>query len=217
MPYNTVMMYYLDLFGVAVFAITGSLAAGRKRFDLLGVVVLAILTALGGGTIRDVLLGATPVFWIRDITYIVVSAGTGVIVFVLSRVRTLESASIRVPDAFGLAVFTVIGAKVAMGHDVPWIIAVMMGMMTGVAGGMLRDVLSGEIPLVLRKEVYATASMCGALVYVGLSSAYPEGFYGPVPAAQANTAAGVFVTLALRLIAIRWALSLPVFRTRDGA
>jgi uncharacterized membrane protein YeiH len=147
MPYNTVMMYYLDLFGVAVFAITGSLAAGRKRFDLLGVVVLAILTALGGGTIRDVLLGATPVFWIRDIAYIVVSAGTGVIVFILSRVRTLESASIRVPDAFGLAVFTVIGAKVAMGHDVPWIIAVMMGMMTGVAGGMLRDLerLSGGL------------------------------------------------------------------------
>jgi uncharacterized membrane protein YeiH len=78
------------------------------------------------------------------------------------------------------------------------------------------DILSGEIPLILRKEVYATASMCGALVYVGLSSAYPAGFYGPVPAAQANMAAGVLVTLVLRLIAIRWTLSLPVFRTRDG-
>ncbi|KKL93561.1 hypothetical protein LCGC14_1873460 [marine sediment metagenome] len=75
------MIYYLDLFGVVVFAITGSLAAGRKQLDLLGVVVLAIVTALGGGTIRDLLLGATPVFWIRDITYIVVSAGTGVLVF----------------------------------------------------------------------------------------------------------------------------------------
>jgi uncharacterized membrane protein YeiH len=215
MPYNTDMMYYLDLFGVAVFAVTGSLAAGRKQFDLLGVVVLAILTALGGGTIRDLLLGSTPVFWIKDVTYIVVSAGTGVSVFALSRLRTLEIASIRIPDAFGLAVFTVIGAKVAMGHDVPWIIAVIMGMITGVAGGMLRDVLSGEIPLILAKEVYATASMCGALLYVGLSSAYPSGHYGPIPVEKANMAAGVLITLGLRLIAIRWRLSLPVFRTRD--
>lgn len=207
------MIYYLDLFGVIVFAITGSLAAGRKQLDLLGVVVLAIVTALGGGTIRDLLLGATPVFWIRDINYIIFSAGTAVLVFVVSRTRSLESASIRIPDAFGLAIFTVIGVNVALEHNVSWVIAVIMGMMTGVAGGVLRDVLAGEIPLILRAEIYATASMFGALVYVGLSSVYPTGSYGPFPVAMTNMLAGMLVTLALRLLAIKWNLSLPVFRT----
>ena len=210
------MIYYLDLFGVVVFAITGSLAAGRKQLDLLGVVVLAIVTALGGGTIRDLLLGATPVFWIRDINYILFSAGTAVLVFVVSQTRTLGSASIRIPDAFGLAIFTVIGANIALGHNVSWVIAVIMGMMTGVAGGVLRDVLAGEIPLILRTEIYATASMCGALVYIGLSGLYPTGSYGPFPVDMINMFAGILVTLTLRLVAIKWNLSLPIFRTGES-
>ncbi len=209
------MIYYLDLFGVVVFAITGSLAAGRKQLDLLGVVVLAIVTALGGGTIRDLLLGASPVFWIRDINYILFSAGTAVLVFVVSQVRPLDSASIRIPDAFGLAIFTVIGVDIALAHDVSWVVAVIMGMMTGVAGGMLRDILAGEIPLILRTEIYATASMCGALVFIGLSSVYPTGSYGPFPVEMTNMLAGMLVTLTLRLVAIRWNLSLPVFRTKS--
>ncbi len=206
------MIYYLDLFGVVVFAITGSLAAGRKQLDLLGVVVLAIVTALGGGTIRDLLLGATPVFWIRDINYILFSAGTAVFVFVVSQTRALDSASIRIPDAFGLAIFTVIGANIALEHNVSWVIAVIMGMMTGVAGGVLRDVLAGEIPLILRTEIYATASMCGALVYTGLTNISPAGSYGPFPVDMINMLAGILVTLTLRLVAIKWNLSLPVFK-----
>ncbi len=205
------MIYYLDLFGVVVFAITGSLAAGRKQLDLLGVVVLAIVTALGGGTIRDLLLGATPVFWIRDINYILFSAGTAVLVFVVSRTRPLDSASIRIPDAFGLAIFTVIGAGIALEHNVSWVIALIMGMMTGVAGGVLRDILAGEIPLILRTEIYATASMFGALVYIGLSGISPVGSYGPFPVDMTNMLAGILVTLTIRLVAIKWNLSLPVF------
>ncbi len=204
------MVYYLDLFGVVVFAITGSLAAGRKQLDLLGVVVLAIVTALGGGTIRDLLLGASPVFWIRDINYILLPAGTAVLVFVVSQMRPLDSASIRIPDAFGLAIFTAIGANIALEHNVSWVVAVIMGMMTGVAGGMLRDVLAGEIPLILRTEIYATASMCGALVYTGLTSLYPGGSYGPFPVDMTNMLASMLVTLSLRLVAIKWNLSLPV-------
>ena len=206
------MIYYLDLFGVVVFAITGSLAAGRKQLDLLGVVVLAIVTALGGGTIRDLLLGASPVFWIRDINYILLSAVTAVLVFVVSQIRPLDSASIRIPDAFGLAIFTVIGANIALEHNVSWMVAVIMGMMTGVAGGVLRDVLAGEIPLILRTEIYATASMCGALVYTGLSSMYPEVSYGPFPVDMTNMLAGMLVTLSIRLVAIKWNLSLPVLK-----
>jgi len=209
------MMHYLDLFGVAVFAVTGSLAAGRKRLDLLGVIVLAMVTALGGGTIRDLLLGLTPVFWIRDVTYLVVSAGTGVLVFCISRRRSLKSTSIRIPDAFGLAVFTVIGARIAMGHDVSWLVAVLMGMMTGVAGGMVRDILAGEIPMILRTEIYATASLCGGLVYVGMAN-LPFSVYGPVEAEKVNMTVGVLVTLVLRLVAIKWNLSLPIFRARGG-
>jgi len=214
MRYNYSMIYYLDLFGVAVFAVTGSLAAGRKRLDLLGVIVLAVVTALGGGTIRDLLLGLTPVFWIRDVTYLVVSAGTGILVFFISRLRSLASASIRIPDAFGLAVFTVIGARIAMGQDVSWMVAVLMGMMTGVAGGMLRDMLAGEIPMILRTEIYAIASLCGGLVYVGLAN-LPASAYGPFPAEKVNMTVGVLATLVLRLVAIKWNLSLPTFRTKD--
>ncbi len=210
------MIYYLDLFGVAVFAVSGSLAAGRKQLDLLGVVVLAIVTALGGGTIRDLLLGLTPVFWIRDINYLFVAGGMGLLVFAVSRLRSLAKVSIRIHDAFGLAVFTVIGAGIAMEQDVPWMIAVVMGVMTGVAGGVLRDMLAGEIPLILRAEIYATASLCGALVYVGLSTLYPLDQYWIIPVEKANMVAGVLVTLMLRLVAIKWNLSLPVLSTIEG-
>lgn len=210
MRYNYLMIYYLDLFGVVVFAITGSLAAGRKQMDLLGVVVLALVTALGGGTLRDVLLGAVPVFWVLDITYVVLPVMTGIVVFFYSQGRTLRHTSIRIPDAVGLAVFTVIGADVAMMHGVPWIIVTIMGMMTGVAGGMMRDVLSGEIPLVLRAEIYATASMCGALAYSALNSLLPAEKY-----IHLNMAAAMLVTLIIRLVAIRYKLSLPVFKSTD--
>jgi uncharacterized membrane protein YeiH len=113
------MLYFLDLFGVAVFAITGSLAAGKKRMDLFGVVVLALATALGGGTLRDLILGAYPVFWISDPTYIFVGTGVALSIFVLARFLRPPAKTLAFADAFGLAVFTVVGTEKALSLAVP--------------------------------------------------------------------------------------------------
>jgi len=169
-------IYALDLFGVVVFAITGSLAAGKKRLDLFGVVVLALATALGGGTLRDltlrdVTLDALPVFWVADPTYVIVAAVTALATFVIVRCWRLPGGVL--------------------------------------AGGMIRDVLSGEIPLILRREIYATASLCGAIVFAALSWRFPD--------AAANTVVAVAVILAIRLAALKWGLSLPTFSPRESA
>ena len=197
------MIYLLDLFGVAVFAVTGALAAGEKKMDLFGVVVLALATALGGGTLRDVVLGAYPVFWISNPTYIFVGTAVAISIFTLARFVRPPARALKFADAFGLAVFTVIGAEKALSLGVAGSIAVIMGVMTGVAGGIIRDILSGEIPLILKAEIYATASLCGAITFAVLTKFFPV---MPLPAPAA-----IAVTLALRLAAIHWRLSLPVF------
>ncbi|WP_150304940.1 trimeric intracellular cation channel family protein [Pseudomonas saliphila] len=200
--------YAFDLFGVAVFAITGALMAGRKSMDLLGVLVIAVITSLGGGTLRDVILDRHPVVWIRDDTYIVVAIVAALATVLWVRLtRPIHETGLLVADAFGLAVFTVIGTQVAIAVDVPLSAAVIMGVMTGVAGGVLRDIICNEIPLIFQKEIYATASIVGSLLYILLS--------------RMNAPAGLDVTLAMlsvlviRLAAIRWQLQLPRFHLLD--
>ncbi len=199
------MIYYLDLFGTAVFAVAGALAAGRHRLDLFGVVVVGLVTAVGGGTLRDVILDARPVFWVADLAYLAVGTAAALVTFFWARLHRLRTGALLVADAFGLAVFTVVGAKKALllGNSAP--VALTMGLLTGVAGGIARDLLTGEVPLVLRREIYATASLAGAVLYVCLSRG-PA--WGP-----AATALSMGLTLAVRLAAIRWNLSLPTFLT----
>jgi len=197
------LLYVMDLFGVAVFAITGSLAAGKKRMDLFGVVVLATVTALGGGTLRDLVLGASPVFWVSAPIYLLVAVATAIVTFFLVRFCGLPLKLLSVADAFGLAVFTVLGTQKAFDMGISPGIAVVMGIMTGVVGGIIRDILSGEIPLILRREIYATASLCGAITFCVVSSTLQN---------QALAAlASVIVTLGLRLSAIKWKMSLPLY------
>ena len=197
-------VYFADLFGTAVFAISGALAAGRLRMDPVGVTVLAAVTAIGGGTIRDTILGATPVFWITDTNYIWVILITAVAVMALVRCpRRLSGTWFQLADAFGLALFTVIGAQKALSFGTSPMIAVMMGVMTGVVGGMIRDVLCREIPLVLRKEIYATASIVGGILYtISLALQISQ-----VPAMLIAMAGA----LIIRVAAIYWSLSLPAF------
>jgi uncharacterized membrane protein YeiH len=211
------MIHLLDLFGTAVFAATGALAAGRKHMDVFGVVVVALVTALGGGTARDIVLGVGPVFWVQDAAYVVVAVCAALSTFVLARFARLPERALVVADAFGLAVFTAIGAQKAFAAGAATasgaagaigLIAVIMGVMTGVVGGMARDVLCGEIPLILRKEIYATASLAGAVAFVLLRG----NGAGRVPA----TAVAVAVVLVVRLAAIHWRLSLPLFPERGG-
>jgi uncharacterized membrane protein YeiH len=200
------MLYLLEHFGVGVAAITGVLAARGKKVDLFGVVVLALVTAFGGGTLRDLLVGDAPVFWIHDPNFLLNATAVAVVTFFTARTHQFPGSVLQVADAFALALFTTIGVTKALVFHVTPSIAVAMGVITGVAGGIMRDLLTGEIPLVFRREIYlyATAALCGALVLVALNRYWPnEPMNMPV-------AAGL--TLVLRLAAIRWKLGLPIFR-----
>ena len=204
------MLYWFEQFGVAVGALSGILAARGKHVDLFGVVVLALVAAFGGGTIRDLALGDLPVFWVRDGNYILTAVGTALVAFFIARVHTFSSLALIVADAVVLAFFTMVGVKKALVFGAPAPVAVTMGVVTGVAGGILRDLLTGEIPLVFRRAIYlyATAALAGGTTLALLQHFYPD--------APGNLVAGVVVTLALRLAGIRWKLALPLFQTRDG-
>lgn len=204
----TQLFYFADLFGVAVFAITGALMAGRKSMDLFGVLVIAIITALGGGTLRDVILGNHPVSWIRNDTYILVAtlAALGTVIWV-RMTRPIHEKGLLIADAFGLSVFTVIGTEVALQYAMPSSTAVIMGVMTGVAGGVMRDVICNEIPLIFKKEIYATACLAGAVTFVLLRMLQTPHWL--------DTGVAMLVVLGIRLAAIRWRFSLPRFHLLD--
>ena len=197
------MLYVLDLAGVAVFAVSGALAAGRAGLDLLGVVVIAAFTAIGGGTVRDLLLNRHPIFWIQDPTYLIVIVVAALATVAYARVLPPPAQALLVADAFGLALFAIVGAQIAEVAGLSPIIVVLMGTTTGAAGGVLRDVLTAQIPLILRADIYATAAIAGIAVYLILQAA---GIGRP-----GAIAAGVVVVAALRLAAIAWRLQLPVF------
>lgn len=201
------MIYWLDLFGIAVFACSGALAAGLRRMDLFGVVVLAFVTAVGGGTLRDLVLGDSPVFWVRDPLYVWVAVGAGLTTFAAAHLRRIEPGLLVIADAFGLAVFTVAGTRIGLDQAGPGVIAAMTGVMSAVVGGIVRDVLVNRVPLILRREIYASAALLGAVVLQVLDAL---GMQTALSAAIAGT-----MTLLLRLAAVRWQLHLPSFPRRN--
>ncbi len=198
----------LEHFGVFVSAITGVLAARGKKIDLFGVLVLALVTAFGGGTVRDVLVGDLPVAWLRGPGLLINATLAALVTFFVARFRKLPHRALLVADALALAFFTMLGTQkgVAMAFSPP--VSVLLGVVTGVAGGIARDVLTGEMPMVFRPEIrlYATASLCGAVACVTL--------HGWGVGDSLTTVTGAGLVLALRLAAIYWKLSLPVFETR---
>lgn len=192
------LLVVVDLLGVFVFALSGALLAARKRFDVFGVAVLALAAALGGGIIRDLLIGAVPPVALRDWRYgaaALLAAGVG---FVAHHPLERMGPAVRVFDAIGLGFFAVAGTSKALAFGLPPFAAVAMGVLTGVGGGVMRDVLAGEVPLVLRREIYAVAALAGALV-VAVAAVVDR--YGAAAAAIA-----VILTVALRLTAVwrRW-------------
>ena len=195
----------LDLLGVAVFAVSGALAAGRKHLDLMGVLVLAVVTAVGGGTLRDLLLSRHPVFWIADPADLVVSVFAAALTVLYTQYRAAPSRSLLVADALGLALFAVSGAQIAEAQQLHAVIVVVMGTMTGVAGGMLRDVLVNDIPMIIREgEVYATAAVIGVVLYLALQ--------GLGVTREAAALSGMATIALIRLAAIAWDISLPLYR-----
>ena len=195
----------LDLVGVAVFAVSGVLAARSRGLDLLGVIVIAAITAIGGGTLRDLLLNRYPIFWVADAQYLIVITVSALLTVAYVRLRPPPGNALLVADAFGLALFTLSGAQVAEAAQCPPIIVVLMGTMTGVAGGVLRDVITAQVPLILRRDIYATAAIMGGALYLLLQA------FG----LQRSRAfgAGLVVVVVLRLLAIRWGWQLPILRT----
>jgi uncharacterized membrane protein YeiH len=197
------LLYVLDLFGVAVFAASGALAGIATRLDLLGVIVLASITAIGGGTLRDVLLNRHPIFWLHHSgpiwTILAATAATLLWVHFLP----VPTDALLIADAIGLAVFAISGAQVAEKAGCRPMVTVLMGTLTGSGGGVLRDVLSAKVPLILRQDIYATAAIAGIAVYLLARSA------------RASTAwafgAGAVTVAGTRLAAIAYDLKLPVF------
>ena len=195
----------LDLIGTFVFALSGAVAGVRERLDLFGVLVLSFAAASAGGITRDLLIGAVPPAAISDWRYLAVSALAGLVVFVWypvsERLRQLRNHVI-VFDAAGLALFAVVGAQKALGYRLNPVMAALLGALTGIGGGMLRDVLTAQIPLVLRAELYAVAALAGAIVVVaGHALNFPP---------TAVAIAGAALCFGIRLIAIRRGWRLPV-------
>jgi uncharacterized membrane protein YeiH len=197
------VLYWIDLFGVAVFAMAGAIEAARNRFDLFGVLVLAFVSALGGGTLRDLLLDVTPLAWIGDLTLAYVALISGFAMFLLAKFVPVPFRIMLYADAIGLAAFTVSGTQAAIALELPGLVVIMMGMASGIFGGILRDIMANEIPLIFRRDVYATASLVGAMwvhfsQQLGLST-------------NVSIVVGFTLITAIRFAAIKWHLSLPAF------
>ncbi len=205
LPILSVLMYWLGLGAVAAMAAAAVLEAGKKRYDLFGMLLIAMTAALGGGSLRDLLLGR-PVFWVVDQSYLLMAFGAAGLTFFLARIMQLPARLFLLPDALGLALFTITGTRAALNLDAPWLVASFMGVVTGVMGGILRDVLCNEEPLVFQGELYATAAWLGALAFIALDL---TDLRPGIPALIAGSS--IFL---LRLAAIRWSIGLPVFRTR---
>jgi uncharacterized membrane protein YeiH len=198
--------HWFDLLGVAVFSISGTLMAYRKNLDGFGVIVLASVTAIGGGTLRDVILDV-PVFWVLDQSFLIATLLAALVTIMWLRFQTdIPKAPLLIADAIGLSFFVVMGAQKALEHGSSSLIAIVMGTITGSFGGLIRDVMCNEIPLVLRGELYATAAIGGGIVYTQCLlfevATYPA------------MIAGMVCTLLCRLAAIKWNLGVHVFNSK---
>jgi uncharacterized membrane protein YeiH len=199
----------LEHLGISVSALSGALAARGRRIDLFGILVLALVTAFGGGTVRDLMVGDLPVVWLRSPAYLLNATSVALLAFALIRLRNVPAQALLVADAFALAFFTMIGTQKGLKLHFSPSVAVLLGIVTGVAGGIIRDVLTGKVPLVFQPEIrlYATAALCGAIVYTILN------FVGvPDPTA---TILGTITVLGLRLAGIKWGLTLPLFEPQE--
>lgn len=199
-------LYWITLIAVVVSSASGVLKAGFKQFDLFGVIIIAIATGLGGGSLRDMLLDRE-VFWIEEQVFFIASLGSAVVIFILARMVAMSQKFFLVPDAAGLATFSIAGTLVALMDGAPWLVASFMGVMTGTMGGIFRDVLSNEPPVVFQSPLYATVSWGGSLGFIALLNA---GVDAPVAAAVAGLA-----IFGARLLAIQFNLGLPRFRFKS--
>ncbi|TAL60851.1 MAG: trimeric intracellular cation channel family protein [Legionella sp.] len=197
------LLHYLFILGICVEAVTGALAAGRKKMDFFGVLWIACIAALGGGTVRDVLFNTYPLTWVAHpefLLYTSLSAfATIFVAHYLARIMKI----FLILDALGLSAFVILGTQKVLAHGMPPSVAIISGMLTGICGGMLRDILCNDIPLVLRKELYAVIALGGALLFITL-----DYFQLPSEFTIIVTLLSMFST---RLLAIFFHIEIPIF------
>lgn len=196
------LIVWLDFIGTMVFAMSGVLTAAEKRLDLFGASVIGVVTAVGGGTTRDLLLGITPVTWLSTPVYLYVILAGVVLAIVFRNLLASLRRTLFLFDTIGIGVFTVIGLEKALNLGVHPAVAVVMGMTTAVVGGVIRDTLTNEVPLIFKREIYATACITGALVYLLL------GWLGVD--SSLNQLLTVVVIITIRLLSIRFNWSMPI-------
>jgi uncharacterized membrane protein YeiH len=203
MPHTEALLFPLAIIALVAEAMTAALAAGRRKMDWLGVAMLGCVTALGGGSVRDVLLGHYPLWWVKTPYLLLLTGGAALLTIGLARIIHRFHALFLVLDAIGLVVFTIMGCNVAIGMDQPLLIVVVAGMISGCVGGVLRDVLCNDVPLLFRSELYASVSIVTGLLYLGGSKL---GF-----SPDLVTLVAFVVGLTCRLLAIRLKLEMPKF------
>lgn len=194
----------LNWFGICVFAVSGALVASRKQMDIVGFALLGSVTGIGGGTIRDVILGAQPVFWVREPAYLVTCVVVASVTFFIAHIPQSRERLLLWFDAVGLALFSVTGADSSLLLGASPVIAVALGVSTATFGGIMRDMLGGDSPIILRQQIYITAALLGATIFVGLFSAGVG--------RDLSAAVGFACAFALRAAALHWNLSLPRYR-----
>ena len=199
-------LYWITLFAVIVSSASGVLKAGFKQFDLFGVIIIAIATGLGGGSLRDILLDRD-VFWIRDQVFFITSLGSAIAIFIAARLIVVSPKYFLIADAAGLATFGIAGTLVSLMVGAPPLVASFMGVMTGTMGGIFRDVLCSEPPVVFLSPLYATVSWGGSLIFIGLLH-----FSQDITLAAVISGLSIFVS---RLLAIHYDISLPRFRFKS--
>jgi len=196
-------LYWITLLAVIVSSASGVLKAGSKQFDLFGVIIIAIATGLGGGSLRDMLLDRD-VFWIHDQVFFIASLGSAIAIFIVSRIMVLPSKFFLVADSAGLATFAIAGTLVSLMVGAPPLIASFMGVMTGTMGGIFRDILCNEPPVVFHSPLYATVSWAGSLIFIALLH-----FEQDITFAAIISGLSIFIS---RLLAIYYNINLPKFR-----
>ncbi len=200
------IFHLLDLLGTASFAISGALMAMNKRMDPFGVFIIAFVTAVGGGTLRDILINRNPVTWMSDLTYIYVIFLSVVIAVLFRSKMGYLSKSLFLFDTIGLGIFTIIGTEIGIQNDFHPIISISLGMMTATFGGVIRDTLLNDIPVIFHKEIYATPCIIGAMIFLLLNYSHIN--------PDLNYVITITIVIIIRLIAVKFKLRLPAFKEK---
>ena len=195
------VVYVIDILGTFAFAISGALVALDKKFDIFGVIIIAFVTAVGGGMLRDVLINAHPINWIGDLNYLYTIFSAVLFTFLFKSKIAYLSKTMFLFDTIGISVFTLLGLQKGLSYELHPLVALIMGMISAVFGGVLRDVLTTKIPLIFEKEIYASACLVGGVTYLVLN-------YFKVDE-SINFIISAFVVIIIRAVAVRFSLELP--------